>query len=206
MFSPMKRLRSLINSSSGNDTDLKTIVIMVRKLCLLMIPYCIIIACVMSYYTKNPVWFGYLSGTCYAIYILLQTKKKSIRRYFIRTVMLSLAFSLVSLIGGGWNLGFQFPLFIAVLMILLNPEYNANTKYTACIIFVLILNGINLFFRTDPVVHSSHVLLINELFMHFFTKDARRKLMVFNRERNACQVFLFRKIFYLFFWHILYIR
>ena len=164
----LKSLRSFMNAPSGNDSDLKSIIIMVRKLCLLMIPYCIIIACVMSYY-EGTAWTGYLFGSAYAIYILIQSRKRSIRPYFIRTVILFLSISLISLLGDGWNIGFQFPLFIAVLMILLNPEYNANTKYATCIVFVLIVNGINLFFRNEPIAHSSHILLINELFMLFFT-------------------------------------
>ena len=165
----LEKFRTIIYAPPKDDEDLKSNVVMVRKLCLLMIPYCIILSVIMVMYTNSLNWLIYLAGSFYAGYIIYISHRQSIQPCFIRTVALFLAFSLLSLFSGGWNLGFQFPFFIAVLMVLLNPGYDTATKYICCIFFVLILNGVNMFFRTDTSIYEPHVLLINELFMLFFT-------------------------------------
>ena len=52
---------------------------------------------------------------------------------------------------------------------------------------------------TELIVGLLEILFqlpVDEMSETTLTKDTRRKLMVFNRERNACQIFLFRKKYF----------
>ena len=89
----LEKFRTIIYAPPKDDEDFKSNVIMMRELCLLMIPYCIILSVIMVMYANSLNWLIYLVGSLYAGYIIYIRHRQSIQPCFIRIVALFLAFS-----------------------------------------------------------------------------------------------------------------
>ena len=169
LFSAFK---SWMEKPNGVENDPKTLVVILRYICLLIIPYSLSMGFMMLAFTKRAYSSVFFIGTFAGLLLFRNLLSKPVRPIFITVIIMLLLGAIVPTFMFGWDLGFQYLLYTALLLLLFNSRLGTPQKRLFCLIALVLvillevcihgpLSGV----LNDRIIAGSiQIILGNEIF------------------------------------------